>query len=200
MCFVSAKLAILLALATAVRVSELTALTCRGVQFSGDFRVTLFPDPAFVPKTVSYFSQRAPVVLHAFHPSPGTRLDKRLHLSCPVRAVSIYLRRTAPVRQMDILHVHYRIDSSDSAFSTRRLSGWLVEGIVEAYTRSGKPAPKLKAHSTRGTATSVAVLAGVDWEVVRQAAVWQGDKTFLKHYYRHMRVRSVADAVLEQAT
>ena len=30
-----------------------------------------------------------------------------------------------------------------------------------------------------GTATLVAVLAGVDWEVVRQAAVGQGDKSFL---------------------
>ena len=74
-----------------------------------------------------------------------------------------------------------------------------MDGIALAYTTAGKPAPKLKAHSTRGTATSIAVLAGVDWEVVCKAAVLRGDFTFMKYYYRHVDVRSVADAVLDQA-
>ena len=201
MCFVSAKLAVLLALTTAARGSELAALTNRGLVFSGDLMVTLFPDPSFVLKTVSVLSGRAPVVLHAFRPSPQTREDKRLHLSCPVRAVRIYLQRTEPVRRSSRLLVSYKEGRPGPglAISTQRLAHWLVDGITEAYTRSGKPAPKLKAHSTRGTATSIAVLAGVDWEVIRQAAVWQGDRTFLQHYYRHVHVRSVADAVLEQA-
>ena len=197
--FVSAKLAVLLALSTAARVSELTALTTVGLVFSGDLRVTLFPHPDFVPKTVSELSRRAPVVLHAFHPSPVTGVEKRLHLSCPVRAMRIYLQRTADVRRSDRLLVTYGARSPGSALSSQRLSHWLVDGITKAYTMSGRPAPKLKAHSTRGTATSIAVLAGIDWEVVRQAAVWRGDKTFLEHYYRYVPVRSVAAAVLEQA-
>ena len=75
-----------------------------------------------------------------------------------------------------------------------------MDGITDAYTIQGATVPKVRAHSTRGTATSKAVLAGIDWKVIRQAAVWQGETTFLKHYYRYVKVRSVADAVLEQAT
>ena len=201
MCYVSAKLAVLLALTTAARGSELTALTTVGLTFSGDLMVTLFPDKDFVPKTVSALTSRAPVVLHAFHPSPTTREEKRLHLSCPVRAVRIYLRRTGPVRRSTRLLVSYKTGhpGPGRAISTQRLAHWLVDGITEAYTRSGRPVPQLKAHSTRGTATSIAVLAGVDWEVIRQTAGWQGDRTFMQHYYQHTHVRSVADAVLEQA-
>ena len=197
--FVSCKLAVLLALTTAARGCEITALTNVGMVFSGDLKVTLFPDPSFVPKTVSVLTRRAPVVIHAFYPSPVTGEEKRLHLSCPVRALRIYLQRTAAIRRSSRLLLTWGGNTPGSALSTQRLAHWLVDGITEAYTRSGKPAPKLKAHSTRGTATSVAVLSGVDWEVVRQTAAWQGDNTFMGHYYRHTRVRSVADAVLEQA-
>ena len=196
---VSVKLAVLLALTTASRGCELTALTVKGLVFSGDLKVTLFPDPSFVPKTVSVLSSRAPVVLHAFHPAPVSRKDKRLHLSCPVRAMRFYLQRTRSVRKSDRLLLTYGGRNPGSALSTQRLAHWLVDGITEAYTLQGAVAPKLRAHSTRGTATSIAALSGVDWEIIRQAAVWQGDQTFIKHYYRYTKVRSVADAVLEQA-
>ena len=197
--FVTAKLAALLALTTAERGSELTALTIQGLTFSGDYKVTLFPDPAFVPKTVSELSRRAPVVIRAFHPDPRTPEQRRRHLLCPVRAMRIYLRRTSVGRRSQQLLLTYGGRSPGSALSSQRLAHWLVDGITLAYTTMGEPAPRLKAHSTRGTATSIAVLAGVDWEEVRQAAVWRGDLTFMKHYYRYVNVRSVADAVLEQA-
>ena len=73
-----------------------------------------------------------------------------------------------------------------------------MEGVTTAYTQSNRPAPKLTAHSTRGVATSVAILARIDWEVIRRTAAWQGDLTFMRHYYRHTRVNTVADAVLQQ--
>ena len=197
--FVSAKLAVLLALTTASRGCELTALTVRGHVFSGDFKVTLFRDPSFVPKTVSDLSSRTPVVVQAFHPSPVSQEERRLHLLCPVRALRIYLQRTQAVRKSDRLLVTYWARNPGTALSTQRLAHWLVDGITVAYTEAGKVVPKLTAHSTRGTATSIAVLAGIDWEVIRKTAAWRGESTFLKHYYRHMEVRSVADAVLEQA-
>ena len=136
------------------------------------------------------------LVLHVFYLS---RDDKRLHLSCPVRAMRIYLQRTQVVRKSDRLLLAYAGRNPGTALSTQRLAHWLVDGITDAYTIQGATVPKLRAHSTRGTATSIAVLAGIDWEVIRQAAVWRGDQTFLKHYYTYTKVRSVADAVLEQA-
>ena len=144
--YVSAKMAVLLALTTASRGSELTALTITGLVFSGDLMVTLFPDPGFAPKTVSDLTSRAPVVLHAFHPAPVSRNDKRLHLSCPVRAMRIYLQRTQGFRKSDRLLLTYEGRNPGTALSTQRLAHWLVDGITDAYTTQGATVPKLRAH------------------------------------------------------
>ena len=84
------------------------------------------------------------------------------------------------------------------AISAQRLANWLVEAVTKAYTMSNRPAPTLTAHSTRGMATSVASLAGVDWEVIRKTSAGQGDLTFRNHYYHQLKVRTIADAVLHQ--
>ena len=89
----------------------------------------------------------------------------------------------------------YRKRSPGQAISAQRLAHWLVDAVTKAYTMANKPVPKLTAHSTRGVATLVAALMGTDWEVIRRTASWKGDLTFKRHYYRHVNVRSVADAV-----
>ena len=89
----------------------------------------------------------------------------------------------------------YCVQSPGLAISSQRLANRLVEAVTMAYTMSNRPAPTLTVHSTRGVATSVAALAGIDWEVIRKTADWQGDLTFRKHYYHHLKVRTVADAV-----
>ena len=197
--FVSAKIAVLLALTTAARVSELTALTIDGITFSGDFKVTINQDPAFAPKHVATLYRRVPVVLHAYFPEPKDSRERRRHLLCPVRAIRFYLQRTADIRRTQQLLVTYGGRTPGSALSTQRLSHWLRDGIALAYQAMGKQAPMLKAHSTRGMAASIAVLSAVDWDAIRDLVGWQGDKTFLRFYYRHVEVRSVAEAVLDQA-
>ena len=159
---------------------------------------TLYPDLNFAPKTCTRVQSMAPVVFHAFCPTPRTREEKRYHLSCPVRALKIY--RTAPIRQSDQLLVSFgvRYDRPGKAITSKRLASWLVEAITEAYTRSDTPVPRLTAHSTRAVATSTALAAGIDWEVIRETAAWQGDLTFRKHYYRYVKVSNIADAVLHQ--
>ena len=103
------------------------------------------------------------------------------------------------VRLSDRLLLTYGGRTPGSALSTQRLAHWLVDGITMCYAQQGKTAPKLTAHSTRGTSTSIAVLAGTDWDVVRDTASWSSDVSFLRHYFVHQRVRGVADAVLAQA-
>ena len=198
--WLSAKLAVLMALTTAGRASELCALTTKGLVLSaGGLRATVFPNPEFTPKTVTILYRRAPVVFEAFHPSPVSEEEKRLHLLCPVRAIRIYLERTNSFRRSEQLLVCYARGNKGKALSSQRLAHWLVDGISEAYVRSNIPVPRLTAHSTRGAATSVAVLSGVDWEVVRQSACWTGDSTFLAHYYKYRPVNTLANAVLGQA-
>ena len=55
----------------------------------------------------------------------------------------------------------YRVQSPGLAISAQRLGNWLVEALTKAYTMSYRPAAMLTAHSTRGVATSMAVLAGI---------------------------------------
>ena len=125
--------------------------------------------------------------------APGE--EERYHLFCPVQTLHIYQTHTAAVRRLDRLLLSYRVLSPGLAISAQRLANWLVEAVTKAYTMSNRPAPTLTVHSTRGVATSVAALAGIDWEVIRKTADWQGDLTFRKHYYHHLKVRTVADAV-----
>ena len=201
--WVSLKLAVLLLLTTAARGSEIAALTVKDMQFSAaGEQVTIYPDLSFVPKTCTRVQSMAPVVFHAFYPKPRTRDEKRYNLSCPVRALRIYHTRTAVIRRTEKLLVTFgtRFGVPGGPLSSKRLAGWLVEAITEAYARSDRQVPRLTAHSTRAVATSTALAAGVDWEVIRQTAAWQGDLTFRTHYYRYVRVASVADAVLHQVT
>jgi len=97
--------ALLLALTSANRVSELTALSVhpsclliRGDQ-SG---ATLRPNPSFVPKSLrSAFRLRA-IHLGGFSlpPHSGAR-ESKLHLLCPVRALACYVELTAAYRRTE---------------------------------------------------------------------------------------------------
>lgn len=87
------------------------------------------------------------------------------------------------LRKSDRLLVSYRERSPGLAISSQRLAHRLVEAVTKAYTMFNKPAPTLTAHSSRGVATSVALLAGIDWDVIRRTVSWQSDHTFRRHYY-----------------
>ena len=105
--WVSGKVVTLLLLTTAARVSEVKAITTR-VDFSvNDEQVIIYPDPKFRPKTMDEVYSRAPMAIKVFYPKPRTREQKRLNLSCLVRAVCIYLDRTRAVRQSDQLLESY---------------------------------------------------------------------------------------------
>ena len=122
-----------------------------------------------------------------------------MHLLCPVRGLRIYRDRTRGFWGSKQLFVCYGGNSRGKPVYKGRLAQWVTEGIREAYVRAGRVPPKLVAHSTRGAATSVAFLAGVDWEVFQDTACWAGERTFWQHYFLNRPVRTVARAVLEQA-
>ena len=91
--WVSGKLIVLLLLTTAARVSEVTALMTSRIDFSAnDEQVIIYPDPNFRPKTIDEIY-------------PRTREERRYNLSCPVRAVRIYLQHTRAVWKSEKLFV-----------------------------------------------------------------------------------------------
>ena len=174
------KTLFLVALATAKRVSELQALSSRVAWSGPDASVSYLPE--FVAKTES-----------PSNPIPRYFLVKSIddfagdleveRLLCPVRALRIYLERTAslsprprhlfvsPSRRLKPLS-----KNALSYFLRVLISGAVSPGVVEG------PAPR--AHSIRGVSTSL--LFNRNWSVkdVLQAATWRSNSVFSSFYLR----------------
>ncbi|KAK7907217.1 hypothetical protein WMY93_015829 [Mugilogobius chulae] len=108
--YVALKTVLLLALTSAKRVSELQSFsvspTC--MQFApGLSKVHLRPNPAFMPKVEPAYS--CPTLeIAAFHPPPfSSPEEQQLHSLCPVRALRVYVDRTAGLRKADQLFVSW---------------------------------------------------------------------------------------------
>ncbi|XP_059182347.1 uncharacterized protein LOC131961092 [Centropristis striata] len=191
---VSLKAVLLLALASAKRVSDIHALSvhpsCTQF-FPGDVRMTLRPNPAFVPKVVGSCS---PIDLVAFAASSG---ELRSHALCPVRAVRTYVDRTGGFRRSDQLFVSWASPHRGKPITKQRLSHWVVEAIALAYAGQGlQPPVGLRAHSTRGVATSWALFRGVSVQDICAAASWSSPLTFVRFYMLDVSAPCVASAVL----
>ena len=143
------KTLFLVALASAKRISELQALSCKVSVSSSSMAVSYVPE--FVAKTES-----------ALRPLPRTFAIQSLSdfaagleedlLLCPVRSLSEYLRRTSRLEMRPRrLSVSPRCPSR--AMSKNGISYFLREVIVHSGASSGDGvAPR--AHSIRGIATS----------------------------------------------
>ena len=202
--WLSLKVAFLLAVTSAKRIGELHALSvhadCFYVKPDGA-GIVLRPNPAFVPKILSAqnLNQVLNQALDPFHPPPfGSEEDETLNCLCPVRALLCYVNRTQSFRVTDQLFVCYGAGQQGKAISKQRLSHWVVEAIKCAYELSGLSAPTTAvAHSTRGIATSWALLKGVPLHEICQAACWSSPSTFARFYSLNVTSRlSFGNAVL----
>ena len=194
----SFKTVLLLALSSAKRVSDLHALSVHPacMQFApGSTKVCLLPNPAFVPKVLD---STTTVELSAFHPPPfSSPEEQRLHTLCPVRALRIYLDRTKVLGRGNQLFVSWAPPFRGKPISRQRLSHWIVQAIVLAYNNRGLQAPEgLKAHSTRGMATSWALFRGVSVQDICAAASWSSPHTFIRFYRLDVTAPCLAHSVL----
>ncbi|XP_016375724.1 uncharacterized protein LOC107714402 [Sinocyclocheilus rhinocerous] len=101
----SLKRVILLALVSAKRVCELHALSVHRacLDFSpDDSKVTLLPNPAFVPNVSDSAYNCSALELLPFYPPPfSSEEERKLHTLCPVRALCYYVNRTRSFRKND---------------------------------------------------------------------------------------------------
>ncbi len=194
----SFKTALLLALASAKRVSEIHALSVHSacLQFmSGDSGVCLKPNPAFMPKILKAI---IPLELRAFYPPPfASSEQQKLNALCPVRALRIYTERTREFRESDQLFVSWMKPRTGKPITKQRLSHWIVEAISLAYSSKGLVSPPgLRAHSTRGMSTSWALFKGVTLQDICEAASWTSPHTFARFYKLDVTAQTLAHAVL----
>lgn len=126
----SMKTVLLLAITSAKSVGEIHALSISRdcLQWhSGGSRVTLWPKPSFMPKSVSSTFVNQPFTLAAFESAHEQGQDLSAELLCPVRALRTYGTRTAGFCQSDTLFICHTGPRKGHALSKQRLSKWIGE-------------------------------------------------------------------------
>ena len=139
-------------------------------------------------------------MLEAFYPDPETEVEMRMHSLCPVRALDIYVARTAEIRKDQQLFVCYGKGQRGKKVSSQRVAHWLCDGITLAYEVAGLTLPgKVKGHSTRAIGASAALFKGASVGDICDVATWSSPLPFQRFYLRNMVSTSVAHSVLAHA-
>ncbi len=193
--FLSMKTLLLTALASIKRVGDLQAFSVDDscLQFGpADSSATLRPRPGYVPNVPTTPFRDQVVNLQALPPEEA---DPALALLCPVRALRQYTDRTQSFRTSEQLFVCYGGQQKGKAVSKQRMAHWIVDAITLAYEAQGVPCPlRLRAHSTRGVASSWALARGTSLADICRAAGWATRNTFARFY--SLRVEPVSSCVL----
>ena len=105
----SLKTALLLALVSAKRAFELTALSVSPsyLLLNEDSSFALLrPNPPFLQNNINSSFRSRDIVLKAFQPPPhSSEGEAELHLPCPVRALAMYVKRSATFRSTQVVCV-----------------------------------------------------------------------------------------------
>ncbi|XP_053115601.1 uncharacterized protein LOC128329109 [Hemicordylus capensis] len=184
LCILSLKLAFLVAITSACRVSELRALSVHKSLciFSKD-SVRLIPDPFFRPKVASPFHMSQDIVLPSFCPHPVDPTEKAWHKLDVRRCLKTYIRRTKQIRTSEALFMFFLPRSMGQPVTPATLAMWLKACISLAYESQGRRAPtKVLAHSTRSAATSAAFSTNAHIQDICRALTWRAPSTFTRHY------------------
>ncbi|XP_077137578.1 uncharacterized protein LOC143803684 [Ranitomeya variabilis] len=180
----SLKTALLVALTSARRVSDLQALSrlTPYMQIRED-RVVLRTDPLYLPKVVSKFHRLQEINLPTFCPNPKNPKELKLHTLDVKRCLLKYISLTDPWKKDNSLFISYQGVRKGFRVSKNTLGRWIREAISLAYSAGGLQVPEgVRAHSTRAMATSWAERSEVSIEDICKAATWSSPTTFFNHY------------------
>ena len=190
--FLAPKTLFLLALASAKRIGELHALSYR-VSHTRDWGEVSFAFvTGFVAKTQDPSSLASRFEGFTVPALPNARKNRNGRLLCPVRAVKVYLDRTASHRpRCERLFVTAGRSKKEIAKTT--VSFWLGKTISRAYELSGTalPVPAPRAREMRGIAPSILFRKNFAVDQVLKAGTWRRHTTFTRHYLRDVAHKSL---------
>ena len=182
------KAVFLLSFASAKRVSEIHGLS-RVVRRALDGESLAFSfAPDFVAKTQrpehpsAYFEEFSIPSLVGF-----VGEDEEDRLLCPVRAVSYYLDRVAPVRPAGSSRLFLSTGRVKKEVSRNTVSFWIRHVIRRAYdqvSESDRVLSRVSVQEVRAVATSVLFKKNLSVVQVRRAAQWRSMSTFASFYLR----------------
>lgn len=172
------KAAVLLALASLLRVSELVAIDLHSVFFSENgIKFTLLK----LRK-----AQHGGPLQSIFIPSLSN-VD-----CCPVQALKVYIDRTASIRDPNINKLFVSTIAPHAGVTANTMSRW----IRSALELSGEDTSVFKAHSTRGAAASKASASGISVDEILKAGHWSSESTFSR-FYKRMIAPSIVPKIFQ---
>ena len=176
-------------LAAGCRRSELHALQLAGHENHTQWRwIKFYPHADFLAKT-QIASQGAKgirsVTIRSLSDRVGPDMEERF--LCPVRAVRIYIRRTADMREgKKALFVSVKAGVRRE-ISKSTVSGWVIKGIKGCYeSASLDPPAGVRAHDVRSQASSLAFADQVALEDIMQACTWATPNSFISFYLKDL--------------
>ena len=186
----SYKTAFLVALASGARGSELVALSraSHNLDFSmlpsGAKQVSIRMVPKFIPKNQRPEVIPKPIVFpgmaHLFPKDPE-------RLLCPVRALGLYIVRSAERAQTDPLEKLFVHFTPNTQLFTTHFRRWVAETIRLTYENSSQSdLPKIKAHDVRGISASIAYYRNTPLKELCGLIGWKSSNVFVRHYLRDM--------------
>ena len=186
----SYKTAFLVALASGARGSELVALSraSHNLDFtmlpSGTKQVSIRMVPKFIPKNQRPEVIPEPIVFpgmaHLFPKDPE-------RLLCPVRALGLYIVRSAERAQTDPLEKLFVHFTPNTQLFTTHFRRWVAETIRLTYENSSQSdLPKIKAHDVRGISASIAYYRNTPLKELCGLIGWKSSNVFVRHYLRDM--------------
>ncbi len=109
-----------------------------------DSRVVVKPRLGYVPKELSTPFRAHVIVLSALSPPTGSKQP----LLCPVRALKVYIERSASYRKSEQLFVDFGNRAQGGLVTKQRISRWLMDAITLAYSSLGLQAAGFSSPST----------------------------------------------------
>lgn len=180
--FLTWKTVLLVALASASRVSEIHSFTLN----QGHFRkeqggIRLLPNMQFLAKTQTLSRPWQPVFIPKFN---NLATDENDLLLCPCRALTIYISRTEGLRKSDRLFITHQKNFHREA-SKDSIARWIVQTVKFAYDNAdSETLLQVRAHDTRRLSTSWALFNGLSADEIIKAAHWSNETTFTSFYLR----------------
>ena len=184
----SYKTAFLVALASGARGSELVALSraSHNLEFttlaSGVKHVSIRMVPKFIPKNqrpeIIPEPIKFPGIAHLF----PNELERLL---CPVRALGLYIVKSANRAQNDPLEKLIEHFNPETQLFTTHFRRWVAETIRLTYENSSQSdLPKIKAHDVRGISASIGFCRNTPLKELCGLIEWKSSNVFVRHYLR----------------
>jgi hypothetical protein len=190
--YLTFKTLFLIWLAAGARRGEIHALDTKKVlQYENWQKVTIGPNPKFLPKNHKYQSGRKRFqgfTIEGLKHRVGPDLQKDYSL-CPVRALRFYLDRTKDVRK-DTTQLFISLQNRvNRAVGKNTIASWVKQTILHAYRHCSEEEIrnlKVSSHEVRALAMSTAFYGNTSIDDIISAGRWANQTTFTSFYLRDM--------------